>query len=474
MTATDVVVVLPGITGSTLNKNGQPVWAPSPTALLNGIFTLGRSLKELKLPKGIGDQHPGDGVEPVGLMPDVHLIPGVWSPIRGYSTLIRRLNNLCSEGKLGKVVPVAYDWRLSNRYNATVRVKKIVEDELGAWRKSDPSHADARVIFVCHSMVGLIARWYIEKCGGIDHTRKLITLGTPFRGAARAIDQLVNGVRKGLGPLALDLSVFARSMPSSYQLLPDYACVDRSGGLLRLDEITVPGLDTGMLTDGLAFHRDLTAAAAQRSAAMETSHAIVGVKQPTATTVRLTESGVEVLQTIGGDNDYGDATVPLAGAIRDKLPMDTNQVRRVVDQHGNLQLNGAAWDEIESVITSQSIRRRDVGAVAVRLDAPELVLLGEEISIVAGIEPDSRGNVPAVRITFTPEQSYASRPSAAVVRTPRIRDLHLATSFTPEHPGVYKVEVDGVRPGSVDPVTASVVVWPPEQATGRRGGDWRG
>jgi triacylglycerol esterase/lipase EstA (alpha/beta hydrolase family) len=75
-------------------------------------------------------------------------------------------------------------------------------------------------------MGGLVARWYIEHCGGAGHTRKLITLGTPYRGAAKALLPLINGVRKDLGPLAIDLSLFARSMPALHQLLPTYACID--------------------------------------------------------------------------------------------------------------------------------------------------------------------------------------------------------------------------------------------------------
>lgn len=77
MIVTDVVVVIPGITGSTLSRNGSPVWAPSAGALINGILTLGNSLKRLQLPEGIGDQHPDDGVQAVALMPDVHVIPGL-------------------------------------------------------------------------------------------------------------------------------------------------------------------------------------------------------------------------------------------------------------------------------------------------------------------------------------------------------------------------------------------------------------
>jgi hypothetical protein len=41
---------------------------------------------------------PNGGVNPEGLMPDVHVIPGVWSPIRGYSELVHRLETFCVSG----------------------------------------------------------------------------------------------------------------------------------------------------------------------------------------------------------------------------------------------------------------------------------------------------------------------------------------------------------------------------------------
>jgi pimeloyl-ACP methyl ester carboxylesterase len=187
---------------------------------MEAIRTFGRKLRQLQLPEGIGDNHPGDGVQPVALVPHVHGLPGIWCPIVGYTALLDRLNRMQRAHTIGMVLCHPYDWRLSNRYNAQ-RLASTIERELGAWRDGHPERADAKIVFVCHSMGGLIARWYIERCGGAEVTRKMITIGTPYRGAARSVIDLVQGVRRGVGPLRLDLTDFARSMPSSYQLLPD-------------------------------------------------------------------------------------------------------------------------------------------------------------------------------------------------------------------------------------------------------------
>ena len=140
MTNTDLVVVLPGIMGSTLEKDNKLVWAPSAGSVLRAVFTLGRSLTQLRLPPGVEDRHPEDGVKPVDLMPDLHTVPGIWTPIKGYDGLLHWLRSLKKHGKIGEVLPVAYDWRLSNRYNAE-RLASIVDPVLERWRSSSPERA---------------------------------------------------------------------------------------------------------------------------------------------------------------------------------------------------------------------------------------------------------------------------------------------------------------------------------------------
>lgn len=447
----DFVVVLPGITGSTLIRNGKPIWAPSAGAVLRAIGTLGRNLNKLQLPDGLGDEHPDDGVEPGVLMPDLHIIPGLWTPIRGYSSLLNRLRALGFDEQRGNLLPIAYDWRLSNRYNAR-RLATLVEPALERWRTSTPDNRDAQLVFVCHSMGGLIARWYIEHCGGAGHTRKLITLGTPYRGAAKALLPLVNGVRKELGPIAIDLTLFARSMPALHQLLPTYACVDQPGGLVNLAETALPELDTAMTTDALAFHHDLAHAEAARPASLAMTHAIVGARQRTTSTVRIVGGRAEPLDTIGADNDYGDGTVPLAGAIGHGLAMDTNTVRRIIDHHGSLQANPYAIDEVEEVLTSAAIRRRAPATVPVQLTAPDLVLAGEQLSITAQLPPDTRDSIQITVVDEHGRPAFARRPPGA--------DGAFSTSAPALPPGGYEIRVTGTRPGSpITPVTTQILVW---------------
>src|ERR1019366_10450222 len=134
----DLVVVLPGITGSTLVKDGMPVWAPSAGSVLRAITTFGKCIGELALPKDIGDQRPNDKVEAHALMPDLHVLPGIWTANIGYGKLLDWLQTRfhligpADASRIPNLLPVPYDWRLSNRYNGK-RLKDIVEPALERW-----------------------------------------------------------------------------------------------------------------------------------------------------------------------------------------------------------------------------------------------------------------------------------------------------------------------------------------------------
>src|SRR4051812_31278819 len=124
--STDLVVVLPGIMGSTLvDGEGDLVWGLSVGSLMRTLRSRGESLRRLQLPRGIGDEHPGDGIRPMALMPD-HGLPGIWTPIKGYDPLIDRLRSLGYRpspnpddpaAPPGNLLEVPYDWRLSHPHH---------------------------------------------------------------------------------------------------------------------------------------------------------------------------------------------------------------------------------------------------------------------------------------------------------------------------------------------------------------------
>ena len=58
----DVIVCIPGITGSVLRKNNRDVWNISGSAVFNALRSLGGSIKDLKLEEDPVDEDDVDGV----------------------------------------------------------------------------------------------------------------------------------------------------------------------------------------------------------------------------------------------------------------------------------------------------------------------------------------------------------------------------------------------------------------------------
>jgi pimeloyl-ACP methyl ester carboxylesterase len=388
-------VVLPGILGSTLARDGQEAWAPSAGVVWRAIRSFGASIQSLTLPADLGDDHPGDGVEPLALMPDLHLLPGLWSANIGYSRLLDWLTQRFTlvppdpkdPAKPANLLPFAYDWRLSNRYNAR-RLRAVVEPALERWRALAEANREARLILICHSMGGLVARWYVEREGGAALTRKLITIGTPHRGAVAALQQLVNGVEKSVGPLRLDLTRFARSLPSAHQLLPQYACLQTGAGLAPISAVALPGMNPALVADAVAFHAALDAAPEGGAAALASAydlHPIVGTRQPTPTTARLVGERIETSEQIEGAREGGDGTVPRLSAAPKALNPDDPRLRYAPDQHLGLHSHQAVLDELEGVLTARPVIHRGLTGPQIGLRTEPLLLLGEPLVVWADV-----------------------------------------------------------------------------------------
>ena len=266
--------------------------------------------------------------------------------------------------------------------------------------------------------------------------------------------QLVEGVRKDIGPVAVDLTNFARSLPSLYQLLPSYACIENGRhtmddlGFLA-DAVSVPALDTERVADAARFHTGLETV--EDSLPMSgIRHAITGIRQATATTVRIGAGTIEVLDSYPGGDTAGDGTVPAVAGPRG-IPLDDPTLKRIADKHGALQCNNAVLDEIEGILTAKPIIPKAGDRVEPRVGVPELILAGEPLSVTV----DLAGAREAIRITLTPETGLAK------VRTPRVTGGVASTSFTDLPPGAYTVDVTGLHRGApISPVSSTTLIWP--------------
>ena len=205
------------------------MWAPTAGTAVRALVSLGRSLTDLEL----HDEDADDGVSAPLIVPDLHLIPGLWK-IDGYSKLSGYLQRQFASTPGKNFFTFPYDWRRDNRVAAR-RLREQADRWLGEWRRESP---DAKLILVCHSMGGLVARYFLECLEGWRDTRRLVTFGTPYRGSLNALNFLVHGVQKRLGPMPVPGAVPAAAfVPSVYQLLPIYPCLDPGDGkLIRVSE----------------------------------------------------------------------------------------------------------------------------------------------------------------------------------------------------------------------------------------------
>jgi hypothetical protein len=447
----DVVVVIPGIMGSELaDADGRPVWSVSVGALVHAISTLGRSVRSLALPDGIGDESPQDGIRAVGLVPGLHVIPGLWSPIAGYAEILRFLRSprfrlveadKHDPGRIPNLLTFPYDWRLSNRYNGRVLAKKA-SDALARWQ-SQPGMADAKLIIVCHSMGGLVARWFLECERGAELTRSLITIGTPHRGAVKSLDTLANGIQRGVGPLRLDLHDMARSLPSLYQLLPTYDCLQSSDGERQpLANVDVPGLSSAMVADAGRFHAALNAGSRQPGYRL---HKVVGIRQPTPTTARIVDGTVHLADEIDGRSQGGDGTVPrLAAEPQGGRGME---VHEVADQHGELHGTRSARDLVDGIVSREDVIWEGVDAEAFGVSMAELWSPHISPELLVPDIGDRR-----LRVTVVNEQG--NQIGAPVTVRPDGSAI-----LDPLPPGGYEAHVESPVAGGPPSVTRPFLVW---------------
>lgn len=351
----DVVVLLPGITGSVLTRNGKDVWAPSASAVLGALASLGGSLKSLEL--GEDDWRVddlGDGVVADRLVPDLHTLPGLWK-IDGYTAIERFLLARFDLKEGRNYFPFPYDWRRDNRAAAR-RLAEQSTTWLRNWRETS-GNATAQLVLIGHSMGGLVSRYYVEVLGGWKDTRAIVTFGTPYYGSLNAVDFLCNGFRKRIGPFEHDLTRLLRSLTALHQLVPVYKCVYGADGQASTPaKAGLPGWQPQWSSHLTDFFGEMETAAAdnRQNPAWESNqvvyHPIVGMDQPTRQSARLADTHtVEALMTRGDLDEGGDGTVPKLSAALS----GTEDARTFVPQrHASLQNQDAMLDHLKGILQS--------------------------------------------------------------------------------------------------------------------------
>ena len=462
----DVVVMLPGITGSVLTRDGKDVWAPTGGGILNALVSLGENVKSLALKEDPADVDDlGDGVVATRVMPDIHLIPGLWK-IDGYSKLKSYVTKTF-DVRLGEnLFEFPYDWRRDNRVSAR-KLQRASADWLKKWRESS-GNKDAKLVLVGHSMGGIVSRYYLECLDGWRDTRMLVTFGTPYRGSVKAVGTLANGLAKKIGPLSLDLTEMVRSLTAVYQLLPIYPCYDTGGdGLARIAETDVPNIDRNRAAAAREFHEEIRRAVEaheQDETYLRDRYSIrpvIGTFQPTPQSARAHGDGVELIPSYNGVDQDGDSTVPRVSATPLEVEHEENAMF-AAQRHASLQNDDPVLTQLAGVLSGVDLDLsafRDLPTVRVSLDIDDIYEVGEPLVVRARTEQGSAEPLLAVveDAVRPPDDEQPVEVARAALR-PSDGGWQSA-ELAPPPEGAYRITVFGG--GAVEPVTDVVAVLSP-------------
>jgi lecithin:cholesterol acyltransferase len=464
---TDVVVLLPGITGSVLKRDGKDVWAFSPGAILGGLLSRGHSVTKLELADDDWKQDDlGDGVTADRVMPDLHLIPGLWK-IDGYGEVMKFLTDTFELTEGENFFPFAYDWRRDNRASARL-LQQRSHNWLTAWREKS-GNDDAKLVLIGHSMGGLVSRYFVEALEGWKDTRAVITLGAPFYGSVNAIDFLENGMRKGIGPFGVDLSPMLRSFTSVHQLVPVYRCVfDAAGTQVAPVKAGLPKWKPEWGSHLTDFHQEMETAANsnRQDRAWEKGGTIyrpvVGTDQRTRQSAKIVGDKVELLYELAGKDGGGDGTVPGVSAALDGTQ---NAAMFSPQQHARIQNYGSVLDHLKGALKSlHAVKISDlrelitswfsfVGGDIYAPDEP----ISFELAVMSRMDEEQ---LPGVRGTV----SVKNRETKKEVQRKQIDvgRTHSSFELPPLGEGTFTIEVTAAGAAPVSDVFAVLGPLPPE------------
>lgn len=418
-------------------------------------------------------EHPR--LRPVALLGSTRILP--WKVVPGYDGLVRQVTNEFGLGaddidvaredvrpKPGaSVVLFPYDFRLGVAAAAERLDAEVTR------RLADHPDKCQRLVILAHSMGGLVARYWLCPLRGARYCRALITLGTPHRGAPKALDWLLNGVRVGPAPVAAltstllaEATAVLREWPSTYELLPRYRAV-------RDEESNSEHYPHEL---GSASFRERAQASFDMHRAIETEwDALDPAQRPEVLAlfarghatpsravrhggrVRVMKVDAEWLPNVGW---RGDGTVPALSAIPIELSEDVRARRAVPDRHGPMATCAAAVDVLREYEAEpfDAVRGDTPDRPWLGLDLEEVLAAGEPFTVTAELLGTAEVKGATAWLQVTPE----GHPAAVAPLRMTGADGRWEMRMPGLAPGSYRVRVETVNVPRVDRVRGGDVV----------------
>jgi pimeloyl-ACP methyl ester carboxylesterase len=416
-------IFIPGIMGSELYLRDELIWPGSAASL---IFPY-KKMKELLR----------DDLSVGGLIRK-------FSIAEQYDAAIRDLGIFGFRENDATLTLLPYDWRRSN-IEAAEKLADVVD------RVVAEGHGGVEVLFIAHSMGGLISRYYLESGKfkarpGFAAVRWLITLGTPHRGAPLALAAAV-GIEKRLFLSAEQVHRLVSDLryPSVYELLPPpgepFAWDGVTGS--RLSPLDVYDPDVASKLQLVPESLDAARAFWSRLDPARRPEAVryfffAGTRQVTITAVSLDLAAVQPVTKIETD-DAGDGTVPVWSAMLSGL-----QVRPVGGEHGTIYKNEDLRRTLGALLgytgTLPALERIEV-AVRDRVVEPSAVIQ-VALTVAAGVQ-SVEGEIRLSRAEVDEAGTLVRWTSIAPsypLRYEGVKAEGINVRFdAPEYPGIYKV-----------------------------------
>jgi len=150
-------------------------------------------------------------------------------------TPLERCQQAKQDGQKPTLFVFAYDWRQSNRVSA-----QNLQEYIECVRSI---HNNSRVDIIAHSMGGLVARRYLIDNPSNHGVARLITIATPFYGAARTMTVITTGKFPGVSDFSPipkiyegELKYVAETAAGAHELLPSPAYGKQYPCFLRISD----------------------------------------------------------------------------------------------------------------------------------------------------------------------------------------------------------------------------------------------
>jgi hypothetical protein len=459
----DAVVVVPGIMGSALtdSQTGKRIWGFDVRALTSAWLRRDGMLPLHFTP----EERDGNygRVVPTGLLK----MPA-WAPLLKGFEPYRRLVASVKDATVAAeaVLTFPYDWRLPVAVNGAL-LAEAVRRHLTAWRANSASRdrdgRPARLVFVAHSMGGLVVRAALRHAGDLEpDTRTVITLGTPFYGAVKTA-AILNGNRSDPASLLprQRMANLAATLPGVHDLLPAFLCVDAGLDIKRLTpaDVGLIGGDKDLAAAALEFQQRLRA----EMPGLPDHRAVVGTTQPTIQSMRLSDGVVheqyvsfrthadgELVRNAHGIPERrdrtGDGTV-----YRESASIEAPPSMYPSTQHGALANNADVLNHVKAITTEYDPKLRlPLGEGDIGVETPDAVAIKETWMLrLTSVEAKSR-------IECTVHDAETNR-QLDVLQVGKI-DGGIGAQVTLDAPGLYRLRVES---SGKAPITQLVLAFDP-------------